>query len=225
MPHSQGGGRTLWYSFWAAAFCKSLPLYLCSWGCGLLLQALLPNPSLASMSAGCKLEAVAFFYLPGTQLTEQHPLLEEKSRKVTSQPDLTRVGVFPCFTDPNHPLEKNPFSPSCLLTPSSCCLLAACMPPSLNCRKLGDSPTRLSSRGAGWPPPLLRCFTCRVGLARCKAAPPVRGGTPLPVLTLCVCCCPPLLQLGGQLRLRSDRIKPIPAQRHWHGRGQICFQQ
>lgn len=40
-------------SFWTAASCKSLSYKdLCSWSCGLLLQALLPDSSPASTSWG-----------------------------------------------------------------------------------------------------------------------------------------------------------------------------
>lgn len=56
-------------------------------------------------------------------------------------------------------------------------------------------------------------LTAGVGLVSPKPPLQVRGRTLLPVLTLCVCCCPSLTQRGGKLNQRkeenrSDWIKP-----------------
>lgn len=76
-----------------------------------------------------------------------------------------------------------------------------------------------------WVATSLRWVTCRVGLVHCKPPLPIKGETPLPVLSLCVCCCPSLLQLCGKLNQKNAQIKAIPAWKHWHGGGQSCLQQ
>lgn len=121
-------------------------------------------------------------------------------------------------------LEKNPFLTLFFANPQLS-LPPGCLYASLSELQETGEFTCTTLVPGNWVASSLRCFTCRVGLVCCNPSLLVRGGTPLPVLTLRVCCCPSLVQLGGELNQRSDRIKPIPTQKRWHGGEQSCLQQ